>query len=177
VSGLIADGVSLDIDSTIGLVRSAYDAARGTFKAEVQDRFDQYVHLADNAARLQIGANEGENMILTLGAMTAHALGISDIDVRSREAAARGITRLDNALSRVSSQRAIIGSQINRLEHTINNLTTASANTTAAESRIRDTDMAKEMMNFTKLNILTMMGSSMMAQANMIPENILPLMR
>ena len=64
-----------------------------------------------------------------------------------------------------------------RSEHTISNLTTASTNTTAAESRIRDADMAKEMMNFTKLNILSQAGNSMLAQANQLPQNVLSLLR
>jgi flagellin len=84
---------------------------------------------------------------------------------------------IDDAIFRVSSQRAELGAYQNRLEHTINNLSTASVNTTASESRIRDADMAKEMVEFTKLNILSQAGSSMLAQANQIPQNILSLLR
>jgi flagellin len=84
---------------------------------------------------------------------------------------------IDDAIFRVSSQRAELGAYQNRLEHTINNLSTASVNTTASESRIRDTDMAKEMVDFTKLNILSQAGSSMLAQANQIPQNILSFLR
>jgi flagellin len=84
---------------------------------------------------------------------------------------------IDNAIDRVSKQRAAIGAYQNRLEHTINNLTVAGQNLTAAESRIRDLDMAKEMMNFTKLNILMQAGNSMLAQANQLPQNVLQLLR
>jgi len=94
-----------------------------------------------------------------------------------RESAARSITVLDKAIDRVSAQRANLGAYQNRLEHTINNLTTATTNITAAESRIRDVDMAKEMMNFTKLNILMQAGNSMLAQANQLPQNVLQLLR
>ncbi len=154
-----------------------YDEQSGTFKTEEQKLFHQFVHLADNAATLQIGANEGENMILTLGDMTAKALDIHDLEVRSREAAARSITRIDNAITKVSMQRAIIGAQINRLEHTITNLNVASINLSESKSRIRDADMAREMTEFTKLNILSQAASSMAVQANQNQSNILTLLR
>jgi flagellin len=109
--------------------------------------------------------------------MSAHALGVDSILVTDRESASRSITVLDNAISKVSTQRAKLGAYQNRLEHTINNLTTASTNLTAAESRIRDADMAKEMVEFTKLNILSQAGTSMLAQANSLPQNVLSLLR
>ena len=85
--------------------------------------------------------------------------------------------RSDSAIDRVSGQRAKLGAYQNRLEHTINNLTVAGTNLQAAESRIRDLDMAKEMMNFTKLSILLQAGNSMLAQANQLPQNVLQLLR
>ncbi|MDR0647812.1 MAG: flagellin, partial [Synergistaceae bacterium] len=108
-----------------------------------------FVHLADNTTVFQIGANEGEDMGINIGDMSAKALGVSSLLVVSRETAARSITVIDNAISRVSTQRAKLGAYQNRLEHTINNLTTASTNMKSSESRIRDADMAKEMMTFT----------------------------
>jgi flagellin len=139
--------------------------------------YETIIHLADNTTVFQIGANEGEDMSVNIGDMSAHALGIDTILVTDRESAARSITMIDNAISKVSTQRAKLGAYQNRLEHTINNLTTASTNTTAAESRIRDADMAKEMMEFTKLNILSQAGNSMLAQANQLPQNVLSLLR
>ena len=174
---IIADGIELDIDGDIGLIASDYDAARGVFDATIAKQFSQYVHLADNAATLQIGASQGEDMTLTLGAVTAKALGIDNIDVRGRDTAARSVTKLDNAINRVSRQRAIIGAQINRLDHTISGLGVASQNLTESRSRIVDADMAHEMIEFTKLNILSQTGSSMLAQANALPQNILQLLR
>jgi flagellin len=97
--------------------------------------------------------------------------------VTDRDSAGRAITILDNAIGKVSSQRAKLGAYQNRLEHTISNLTTAATNTTASESRIRDVDMAREMMEFTKLNILSQAGNSMLAQANQLPQNVLTLLR
>jgi flagellin len=97
--------------------------------------------------------------------------------VTDRESAARSITIIDAAIDKVSTQRAKIGAYQNRLEHSITNLTIAGENLTAAESRIRDTDMAKEMMNFTKLQIMLQAGTSMLAQANALPQNVLSLVR
>ncbi|NCC97758.1 MAG: flagellin, partial [Synergistales bacterium] len=139
--------------------------------------YETTVHLADNTTVFQIGANEKEDMGINIGNMNARALGVNNIQVTDRENAARSITVIDSAIARVSDQRANLGAYQNRLEHTINNLTTASTNLTASESRIRDVDMAKEMMNFTKLNILMQAGNSMLGQANQLPQNVLQLLR
>jgi flagellin len=136
-----------------------------------------FLHLADNTTVFQIGANQGEDMGINIGDMSAKALGISNVLVVDRETAARGITIIDNAINKVSMQRAKLGAYQNRLEHTINNLTTASTNMKAAESRIRDADMAKEMMEFTRLNVLSQAGNAMLAQANQLPANVLTLIR
>jgi flagellin-like hook-associated protein FlgL len=138
---------------------------------------DLYLHLADNTTVFQIGANEGEDMGAYIGDMSARALGLNRVIVTDRESAARSISVLDTALNRVSSQRARLGAYQNRLEHTVNNLTTSSQNMQSSESRIRDTDMAKEMMEFTRLNILSQAGTAMLAQANQLPSNILSLLR
>jgi flagellin len=82
------------------------------------------IHLADNSTTLQIGANESEDMILSMGDMSAAALGVDNVPVVSRELAARAVTTIDNAIYRVSNQRARLGAYQNRLEHTITNLTT-----------------------------------------------------
>ncbi|MBQ9566018.1 MAG: flagellin, partial [Synergistaceae bacterium] len=94
-----------------------------------------------------------------------------------RESAARAITVIDNAIDHVSTQRSNLGAYQNRLEHTVNNLTTAGENLTASESRIRDADMAKEMMEFSKLQIMLQAGNSMLAQANQLPQSVLNLLR
>ena len=114
---------------------------------------------------------------MDIGDMRAHALGIDGVNVMSHDRAARSITIIDNAIDKVSTQRAKLGAYQNRLEYTANNLTTASENLTSAESRIRDADMAKEMMQFTKLNIMLQAGNSMLAQANQQPQNVLSLIR
>ena len=102
---------------------------------------------------------------------------IEGVDVSTREQAAGTITAIDDAIKKVSDQRATLGAVQNRLEHTINNLGAASENLAAAESRIRDTDMAKEMMEFTKNNILMQAAQSMLAQANQQPQGVLQLLQ
>ncbi len=106
-----------------------------------------------------------------------NAFTITGVDVASPADASESITKLDHAINIVSSQRAKLGAIQNRLEHTINNLDTSTENLTSAESRIRDVDMAKEMMEMTKNNILQQAAQSMLAQANQTPQNVLQLLR
>lgn len=99
------------------------------------------------------------------------------INISSQEKADQAIATINDAIESVSSQRSELGAYQNRLEHTINNLSTSSENLTSAESRIRDVDMAKEMMSFTKNNILTQASQSMLAQANQLPQGVLQLLQ
>jgi flagellin len=140
------------------------------------ESYSTIVHIADNATILQIGANEEEDMIIDFADMSAAALGIDGLLMISRETAARSLTKIDSAIGLVSRQRAKLGAYQNRLEHTIANLTEASANSAATDSRIRDADLAKEMMEFTKLNLLSQAGMSTMGQANQLPRNVLSLL-
>lgn len=148
-----------------------------TIAADAVNTTTTTVHIANNSLMFQIGANPKQNVNASIGNMSAQSLGIDSILVTDNTNANRAITSLDVAISKVSSQRANMGAIQNRLEHTINNLTVASENLTAAESRIRDVDMAKEMMNYTKLNILSQAGTAMLAQANQLPQSILTLLR
>lgn len=150
----------------------------------------------------QIGANTGQSMSLSVGDMRSKALGITGkagdagftkentvtdgtndvkgeaaLNISSKEGASAAIAILDKATATVSSERSKLGAVQNRLEHTINNLGTASENLTAAESRIRDVDMAKEMMSQTKNNILAQAAQAMLAQANQQPQGVLQLLR
>jgi flagellin len=145
-----------------------------------------------------IGANQDQNITLTINAMdsshiginigassgeiTVNSLKVSGVDTAStggiltQSGANAAITTIDNAIQMVSAERAKLGAYQNRLEHTINNLGTASENLTAAESRIRDVDMAKEMMEFTKMSILQQAATAMLAQANQQPQMVLQLL-
>ncbi len=175
--GVINPNVDVEFDSLANIEANWNEHTKSFVLTKSNSEYQTILHLADNTTVFQVGANEGEDMAIDIGDMSAHALGIEKIIVTDRESAARSITILDTAIGRVSMQRAKLGAYQNRLEHTISNLTTASTNTTAAESRIRDADMAKEMMQFTKLNILSQAGTSMLAQANQLPQNVLSLLR
>jgi len=134
------------------------------------------------AITAQIGANSGQTMQIGIKDMRAAALGVKDstgvaIKVDNKYAANTAISTINNAIEKVSSERSKLGSIQNRLEHTINNLGTAAENLQASESRIRDVDMAKEMMEFTKQNILQQAAQAMLAQANQAPEGVLQLLR
>ncbi|MCQ5363650.1 flagellin [Anoxybacillus salavatliensis] len=144
---------------------------------------------------MQIGANESETLGFTLGVMDAASLGLAraadhttiltvgvnaeaGIDVSSSAQVARAsISVIDEAIRKVSEERGKLGAYQNRLEHTINNLKTAHENLTSSESRIRDTDMAMEMTNFTKNNILNQAAQAMLAQSNQLPQGILQLLK
>jgi len=138
------------------------------------------INTAANQLVFQIGANEGHNIVLGIDDMSAKALGFTTPDslkVTDQDSAERSIMVVDAAIHKVSTARASLGAVQNRLEHTISNLGVASENLTAAESRIRDVDMAKEMMEFTKQQILMQSANAMLAQSNMIPQNVLQLLR
>ena len=109
--------------------------------------------------------------------MSASTLGVDNLNLRTQAGADNAISVIDTALNTVSSERAKLGAVQNRLEHTINNLGTTSENLTASESRIRDVDMAKEMMEFTKNNILSQAAQAMLAQANQQPQGVLQLLQ
>lgn len=124
-----------------------------------------------------IGANSGQSITLTIATMDAGALSVNALKLTSQSGADDAITTINKAIETVSTQRSSLGAVQNRLEHTINNLGATSENLTAAESRIRDVDMAKEMMAFTKNNILTQAAQSMLAQANQQPQGVLQLLQ
>ena len=128
---------------------------------------------------LQIGANEGQTMNFTLDDMSADALGVAgnSVNLSTQESAQKATTAIDAAIKKVSASRGKMGAVQNRLEHTINNLDTASENMQTAESRIRDTDMAEEMVNYSKNNILAQAGQSMLAQANQSNQGVLTLLQ
>ncbi|NTU26121.1 flagellin Hag [Bacillus tequilensis] len=147
----------------------------------------------------QIGANGGQQLSVHIEDMSAKALGkvdetsgalvegksVQDINVKNFETIKAGddggfndqLAVVDGAINTVSKQRSKLGAVQNRLEHTINNLSASGENLTAAESRIRDVDMAKEMSEFTKNNILSQASQAMLAQANQQPQNVLQLLR
>ncbi len=140
---------------------------------------DGSLSAAANALVFQIGANAGQTMSVNIANMSAstNGLHINSVNVAVRTSAATAIGVISSAIQSVSNARSKLGAVQNRLEHTVNNLGTTSENLQAAESRIRDVDMAKEMMNFTKLSILQQSATAMLAQANQQPQGVLQLLK
>ncbi|WAJ24087.1 flagellin [Lacrimispora xylanolytica] len=134
---------------------------------------------AGKTLTLQIGeTSDNYNQIaVTIGKMNSASLTLSTAKVDSQSAASAAVSVIKKAIDKVSSVRGKLGATQNRLEHTINNLSVASENMTAAESRIRDVDMAKEMMSYTKNNILVQASQAMLAQANQVPQGVLQLLK
>ena len=136
--------------------------------------------VASKGLVFQIGANKGQTISLSIAKMNASALGISAVSVGGGASAltiSGYIKTIDDAINKVSTERAKLGAYQNRLEHTVTNLDTSTENLQAAESRIRDVDMAKEMMEFTRTNILAQAGTAMLAQANAKPQQVLQLLQ
>ncbi len=132
-----------------------------------------------NALSLQIGdtADDYNRVTVSIQDCHAQALDVAGIDVTTETSAAQGISKIKDAIDTVSKVRAKLGATQNRLDHTLNNLETTTENLTDAESRIRDTDMAKEMMQYTKNNILVQSSQAMLAQANQLPQGVLQLLQ
>lgn len=137
------------------------------------------VSLLDNAAELniQIGANSGDQMQLTMADMSAETLAVNALDVTDSSTSTGAIATVQTAIETVSAHRSTLGASQNRLGHTINNLTATKENLSEANSRITDVDMAEEMMSFTKSNILSQASTSMLAQANQMPQGVLQLLQ
>ncbi len=128
---------------------------------------------------LQVGANEGQTMSFAIDNMSATALGVnaSNVDLSTQTGASRSLGKIDEAIAKVSKQRSLLGAVQNRLEHTISNLDNTAENLQAAESSIRDVDMASEMVTMSKYNILQQAGQSMLAQANQSTQGVLSLLQ
>ena len=129
--------------------------------------------------KLQVGAlgDADQTIEISIEKMDAATLGVDALDVTSHDTAQAAMDAVQAAIDKVSDQRSALGAIQNRLEHTINNLDTTSENTSSAESLIRDTDMASEMVNYSKNNILAQAGQAMLAQANQSNQGVLSLLQ
>ena len=125
---------------------------------------------------LQVGSLSGQSIGISISNMNASSLEVNDLTVSSFSDAGEAMSKIQAAIDKVSTQRSKLGALQNRLEHTINNLDTTAENTQSAESRIRDTDMASEMVQYSKNNILSQAGQSMLAQANQSNQGVLSLL-
>ena len=173
------------VDNTAADAMAKLINAKTGISAETDAQTDTTINLkagtsnTGNGITLQIGANEGQTMSFTLDDMSADTLGVGvgKVDLSKQESAKTATTTIDAAIKKVSAARGRMGAVQNRLEHTINNLDTAAENMQTAESRIRDTDMAEEMVNYSKNNILAQAGQSMLAQANQSNQGVLTLLQ
>lgn len=177
------DTISVSVKDGAIVVESGSNKATSSIKFDNSEA-SQLLGLAKQSSAtqgggvdFQIGANQTQTMKITVEDMRTDALGIKDINLSTKEGAQDAINKIDVAIEKVSTQRSNLGAFQNRLEHTINNLGTSSENLTAAESRVRDVDMAKEMMNQTKNSILSQASQAMLAQSNQLPQGILQLLR
>ncbi|AMQ07538.1 flagellin [Sporosarcina psychrophila] len=175
--------VTVSVKDGAMVVESGSDKATSSIKFDNSEA-SQLLGLAKQSSAtqgggvdFQIGANQTQAMKVTIEDMRTDALGIKDVNLSTKEGAQEAITKVNAAIEKVSAQRSNLGAFQNRLDHTINNLNTSSENLTAAESRIRDVDMAKEMMEQTKNSILLQAAQAMLAQANQQPQGVLQLLR
>ena len=185
------EGASITVKDgkmTVNNTKADSTLATGTYKFSGKNviKDGELIGELDNAtitSATKITTNDGKEVTFADLGLTAAKLADGDTftihgcDVSTRKAAEGTITTVNNAIEKVSTERAKLGAVQNRLEHTINNLNTSSENLTSAESRVRDVDMAKEMMNFSKNNILNQAAQAMLSQANQQPQNVLQLLR
>lgn len=181
--------ITLDTTDAGGFSKTATVSVNGD-KVTVRDRDDfEMVFQVSGAGKatvtvldagpmtLQIGANEGQTMEVRIPKVDTMTLGIDKANISTQDGASKAITLFENAIQSVSATRAKLGAYQNRLDHAINSLDVSAENLTEALSRIEDTDMAGEMANFTQMQVLTQASTSMLAQANERPQNVLSLLQ
>ena len=156
-----------------GLDQIATNAPNGT----VTFKFTNEAEKKGDGVTLQVGANKNQSIGVSVDNMRSRELGLGGVSVATALDAQDAIQLIDDAVSRVSVQRADLGATQNRLEHTIASTDNTAENLQASESRIRDVDMAKEMMNLTRLNVLQQASQAMLAQANQAPQNVLSILK
>ena len=163
-------------------IKASYDGAALNTVADKAGVTAVDAVISEGKVNLQVGANAKQNMSIEIGDMRAEALEITNnagkgLSIESADDANAAVSKFDAALNKVSSQRANLGAIQNRLEYTISNLDNTAENLTSAESTLRDVDMASEMMEYSKNNILNQAAQAMISQANQQPQNVLQLLR
>ncbi|MFZ5950384.1 MAG: flagellin [Candidatus Rifleibacteriota bacterium] len=174
--------ISLEVTDTAGGTVSAGDSfmlqmgmSEGTTKGAGDKNFR--LHVVNNTPQFQIGADQGQNMEVSMSDMSAAALEVDKLDLTTVAGSQRAIGKLNRAIDMVSAERSKLGAFQNRLEYAINNLRSTHSNLSSAESRIRDADIANEMIEFTRNQIVSQSGTAMLAQANLIPQGVLQLLQ
>ncbi len=161
--------ISLEIHALV----SEIDRIQSTTQFNTQNLLDGDF----TGKKLQVGALADQSITISIGNMDSGSLGVDGLNVGSFDEAGKSMTAIQSAIQLVSTQRASLGALQNRLEHTVNNLDNVSENTQTAESRIRDTDMASEMVQYSSTSIIQQAGQSMLAQANSQTQGVLSLIQ
>ena len=180
--GELATKAANDVNSTVERTAIKEEIKQLTSEIDSISRKAQFngTYLLDGKCTgkyLQVGANSGENMKISIKAMNATGLKVNTVAVSNHAVASKAMKIITSAIKTVSAARSKLGAIQNRLDYTINNLENYSENLTSAESNIRDTDMATEMVNYSKNNILQQAAQSMLAQANQSTQNVLSLLQ
>ena len=165
------EGANISKNATGLLVSSTEKGAKSTVNVEDGAKNEGF------EATFQVGANSNQTISISIGDMRADALGVKNVNLTTAEGSQEATATIQAAIEKVSTERAGLGAVQNRLEYTISNLDNTTENLTSAESTLRDVDMAKEMMTFSKNNILNQAAQAMLAQANQQPQNVLSLLR
>ena len=176
-NGTLTDSQRLNLDAEVQQILSEINAVGTNTDFNGIKILSGSVSTAVSAVTLQVGAAAGQSIAFTVGTVSTQQLGVSGIAVSSAASASAAIASIDAAISSVTTNRATLGAIQNRLEQTINRLGIMAENLQSAESRVRDADMAQEMIKFTKSQVLSQSGMSMLAQANQAPQQVLSLLR
>jgi flagellin len=174
--GIVHPHVDVEFDPLAGIGKVSDFDSKKAFKTMAGNNHITHIHLKDSTMVFQIGPNPGQDVGAAIGRLDSRALGVHGISVTDRDKANQAMDALDRAMDLVSGERSKLGAMQNRLEHTANSLGVAIENLTASESRIRDLDIAEEMVDLTRNQILLQAGTAMLAQANMKPQAILQLL-
>jgi flagellin len=170
----VIEGVDVQVSNPKLVTSYNSTAGKISFSAPAEP-IEMDLHVVDNRTAVQIGANEGQTIDVSIGEMNTTALEIDDAYVTNFAESQKAITKFDQALQKVSGSRATIGAQVNRLQYTMQNLAVSKMNLVASESRIRDLDVAEESATFAKNQVLVNSAIAMLAQANAMPGAALQL--
>ena len=170
---VFGENASVEFDSMANIKAHWDEGTRRYLLSSEEGYYTTTLHIQDRSTSFQVGQSEGEDIFINIGDMTAESLGINKVDVLTQKNAAKSITILDTAIHTVSIQRTRVGAYQNELEYNANSLQQASLQLQASESRIKDADMAREYMDFVKLQILNQTGSSMLSQAHQTARSLM----
>ena len=173
----VIQGVDVMVDANVDISYSWNEDTREIDFYSSEGVQEEYLHVVDNSVNFQIGANPGQVMEAYITQMDTVGLGVQNVLVVNQETASDAMSTIDDAIQRVSSERARLGAYVNRLDFTISNLAVQEENQIAAESLIRDLDMAKAISEMTQYQVLQQVGVAMLAQANTLPQMVLSLLR